>query len=125
MSKKQFEVVEGASADPSQFLGSVVLVGADGLPWTPGGDTDPVAVTWGTLGGKPATFPPTLGTTATTALAGNTALLKVGAAATDAKAGNYTPTIANVTGLQAALDAKATVTALAELAARVTTLEAV
>jgi hypothetical protein len=37
-----------------------------------------------------ATFPPTIGTTATTA-----------------KAGNYTPAIADVTGLQAALDGKA------------------
>lgn len=36
-----------------------------------------VAVTWGTLAGKPATFPPTVGTTASTALAGNTALVAV------------------------------------------------
>lgn len=79
--------------------------------------------TWGTLSGKPATFPPTTGTTATTALAGNTTLLKVGTTATDAKAGNYTPTVATVTGLQAALDAKATTAALAELVARVAALE--
>lgn len=81
------------------------------------------AVTWSTLAGKPATFPPTIGTTAATALAGNTTLLKVGTGATDAKAGNYTPTIANVTGLQAALDAKATAAALTALEARVAALE--
>jgi hypothetical protein len=45
---------------------------------------------WSTLTGKPSTFPPTIGTTSTTA-----------------KAGDYAPTIAGVTGLQAALDSKA------------------
>lgn len=68
--------------------------------------TIPAAATWDNLTGKPATFPPTIGTTASTA-----------------KAGNYTPTIAEVTGLQAALDAKATATALAELVTRVEALE--
>ena len=67
----------------------------------------PAAATWANLTGKPDTFPPTIGTTASTA-----------------KAGNYTPTIAEVTGLQAALDAKATATALASLVARVEALEA-
>lgn len=67
----------------------------------------PAAATWANLTGKPATFPPTIGTTASTA-----------------KAGNYTPTIAEVTGLQAALDAKATATALANLVTRVEALEA-
>lgn len=38
---------------------------------------------WGSVTGKPSTFPPTIGTTATTALAGNTA---IPAAYTDAKA---------------------------------------
>ena len=65
-----------------------------------------------------------LGTTATTALAGNTPLLAIGTTATTAKAGNWTPTIAQVTGLQAALDAKATAAALAALVTRVETLEA-
>ena len=67
----------------------------------------PDAATWANLSGKPDTFPPTVGTTAETA-----------------KAGNWTPTIAQVTGLQAALDAKATTAALADLAARVAALEA-
>lgn len=67
----------------------------------------PAAATWANLSGKPDTFPPTVGTTAETA-----------------KAGNWTPTIAQVTGLQAALDAKATSAALAALVTRVEALEA-
>lgn len=63
------------------------------------------APTWATLSGKPATFAPTVGTTAATALAGDTTLLAIGTTATTAKAGNYTPTIANVTGLEARLAA--------------------
>ncbi|MEI3845324.1 MULTISPECIES: hypothetical protein [unclassified Microbacterium] len=53
------------------------------------------AVTWATLTGKPATFPPTVGTTATTA-----------------KAGNYVPTSTEVGN---ALKAKAQVAALAAI----------
>lgn len=45
--------------------------------------------TWAGITDKPATFAPTIGTTATTA-----------------KAGNYTPTVAGVTGLEAALSAR-------------------
>ena len=72
------------------------------------GDTPiPAATTWDNLSGKPSTFPPTIGTTAQTA-----------------KAGNYTPAVAEVTGLQAALDAKATAAALADLVSRVEILEA-
>ena len=44
-------------------------------------------VTWATLSDKPSTFPPEIGTTATTA-----------------KAGNYAPAVGDVTGLQAILD---------------------
>lgn len=51
-----------------------------------GGSGDPV--TWDAVADKPATFPPVIGTTASTA-----------------KAGNWVPAIADVTGLQAALDA--------------------
>lgn len=46
------------------------------------------APAWGDVTGKPATFPPTIGTTATTALAGNTPLLAIGTTATTAMAGN-------------------------------------
>lgn len=61
-------------------------------------DLDPIGggggatVTWSTLTGKPATFPPTVGTTATTA-----------------KAGNYAPTTAEVAN---ALKAKTQIAAL-------------
>lgn len=63
------------------------------------------APSWGSVTGKPATFPPAIGTTASTALAGNTALLAIGTTATTAKAGNYQPTIAQVTDLEARLAA--------------------
>lgn len=107
MTQKQFVVVEAGMVDPSQFLGSVVLVDAEGNPWSPGGGAEPVVVTWATLSGKPATFPPTVGTTATTAAKGD-----------------HVHAVAGITGLQAALDAKATSAALTALAARVTALEA-
>jgi hypothetical protein len=42
------------------------------------------------LTGYPASFPPTIGTTSTTALAGNTALLQIGITGTTAMAGNKT-----------------------------------
>lgn len=87
-------------------------------------DAAEAAPTWASVTGKPATFAPTVGTTAATALAGNTALLAIGTTATTAAAGNHTHTVAQVTGLQAVLDAKATAAALADLAARVEALEA-
>lgn len=73
------------------------------------------AVTWGSITGKPTTFPPTIGTTATTAKAGNyvptwaeitskptTFAPSIGTTATTAKAGNYAPTAAEVlTAIQA------------------------
>ena len=63
-------------------------------------------VAWADVTGKPATFPPTIGTTATTAKAGNyvpTYAEITGKPATFAPA-THTHTIANVTGLQALLD---------------------
>ena len=57
MTKKQFVVVPDGEADPTQFLGQVVLVDEDGQPWSPGsGESSPVA--WGDVTGKPSTFPP-------------------------------------------------------------------
>lgn len=53
---------------------------------------------WNDVTGKPATFAPVIGTTATTAMAGNTPLLAIGTTATTAKAGNYVPTWGEVTG---------------------------
>lgn len=34
---KQFVVVESGAVDPSQVVGNIVLVDADGEPWAPGG----------------------------------------------------------------------------------------
>lgn len=62
---------------------------------------DDYAPTWAEVTGKPSTFPPTIGTTSTTALAGDTELLEIGTTASTAKAGDYTPTATEVvTALQ-------------------------
>lgn len=79
-------------------------------------DSGGAAPTWASITGKPSTFPPTIGTTATTALAGNTELLQIGTTATTAKAGDYQPTWAQVTGKPTTFPATvpvATATALA------------
>lgn len=111
------------------------------------------APAWADVTGKPATYPPTVGTTATTAKAGDyqptwaqvsgkpstfapaahdhvTAdVTGLDAALSGKAATSHTHTIANVTGLQAALDGKqasgsyATAAALADLVARVEALE--
>lgn len=82
------------------------------------------AVAWGDVTGKPATFPPVVGTTATTALAGNTPLLAIGTTATTAKAGNAARTAATVTATAVAPGTATNVQAiLAELSARITALE--
>ena len=63
-------------------------------------------VSWSSVTGKPTTFSPTIGTTATTAKAGNyvpTYAEITGKPETFAPA-THTHTIANVTGLQALLD---------------------
>lgn len=101
----------------------------------------PSTVAWADVTGKPATYPPVVGTTATTAKAGNyqptaanisdatavgrsvltaadaaaartaigagTSNLAVGTTATTAKAGNYTPTWAEVSGKPAVIAAGA------------------
>lgn len=84
-------VVSASGAAGAAPHGSIpiALYGADG-----GG---PVAVAWGDITGKPATFAPVVGTTATTA-----------------KAGNYVPTSAEVSN---GLKAKAQITALANVSA--------
>lgn len=62
--------------------------------------------TWSEVSGKPTTYAPVIGTTATTALAGNTPLLQIGTTATTAKAGNWTPpnVTTTVAGLMIAAD---------------------
>lgn len=52
-----------------QFVGRLELFNEDGTPWTP--DTGTTTVSWGQITDKPSTFPPTIGSTATTAVAGN------------------------------------------------------
>jgi hypothetical protein len=51
--------------------GQVLAWGDDGLAWQDGASGE---VSWDDVAGKPSTFPPTIGTTATTAMAGNTAI---------------------------------------------------
>lgn len=67
--KKVFRVDQMTAQPNGGVNGVISLVDAAGDPWTPGGDT---SVAWGDVTGKPSTFPPTIGTTATTAMAGNT-----------------------------------------------------
>ncbi len=49
------------------------------------GGSEPTVVTWDDVTGKPATFPPTIGTTAVTAMAGNAKPATAVAADTAAK----------------------------------------
>lgn len=74
----QFAVVSADAVKPGQALGTVALFNEDGTPWAPGGE-EPAAVAWGDVTGKPSTFPPA----------------------------THTHTIADIDGLQDALDAKA------------------
>lgn len=71
------------------------------------GESGPVSVAWADVTGKPATFPPTLGTTASTAAAGNH---------THAASAVSTAAITGVTGTNVQA-------VLAELAGRITALE--
>lgn len=62
----------GAVDSVNGQTGDVTLTASDvgALP----DDYTPPAATWGDVTGKPATFPPTIGTTASTALAGDTVI---------------------------------------------------
>lgn len=53
---KQFAVVEGGEVDESQIVGRIVLVDADGEPWSPEDGGGPVS--WTSVTGKPADYPP-------------------------------------------------------------------
>ncbi|GAA0766101.1 hypothetical protein GCM10009434_03210 [Brevundimonas olei] len=89
-----------------------------------GGEAAPVA--WADVTGKPATFPPVIGSTATTAMAGNTALLAIGTTASTAAAGNHThaATAVTVAAGTAGLAAGNVQTQLQALATRIAALEA-
>lgn len=90
---------------------------------------------WDDITGKPATFAPTIGATAVTAVAGNDTRLTAGAAgvatvraigstATTAAAGNHVHTATAVTATAITPGSATTVQGiLAELAARITALE--
>lgn len=97
--------VTGTNSENKNMKLQVKELEVNGQPISGGGS----AVAWAEVTGKPATFAPTIGTTASTALAGNTALLAIGTTASTAKAGNYTPTSAEVS---TALKAKAQIAAL-------------
>lgn len=129
----QYEVVS-EPLDPSQAVGQINLVTEDGEPFAgSGGESGPVK--WADIEGKPS-IPAaatvdnlggagTVGKTvmkagdaaaARTAIGAGTSNLKVGTAATDAKAGNWKPTATDVGApTQEQFDA---------LAARVSALEA-
>lgn len=145
MTGAQFQLVN-EQRDPQQALGRIALFNEAGQPVDVGGGAAGVA--WADVTGKPATYPPTIGTTASTAMAGNTPIpaaptadtlsgatavgrqvmtaadataartaigagtssLALGATSSTAKAGNYTPTTAEVSN---ALKAKTQITALA------------
>src|SRR5690606_25241692 len=85
--------------------------------WTPVTETNPLPIegdggggataTWDTLEGKPPVI--AAGDTqaqARSAIGAGTSNLAIGTTASTAKAGNWTPAVADVTGLQAELDGK-------------------
>ena len=79
MSAGAFVVVPAEAAPENPILGTVSFFNEDGSPWTPEGGGEPAAVTWGDVTGKPSTFPPA----------------------------THTHSIADIEGLQEALDGKA------------------
>lgn len=95
----------------------------------------PGPVAWADISDKPTTFAPTIGATASTAVAGNDTRLTAGAAgvatvraigstATTAAAGNHVHTATQVTATAIGPGSATTVQGiLAELAARITALE--
>lgn len=85
----------------SQEIAKAQPVYIDGLP-----EGDSGAVTWASVTGKPTTFPPVIGTSASTAKAGNyvPAWADVSGKPTTFTPATHTHTVANVTGLQAIID---------------------
>lgn len=93
---KSVPLIQKANASPNAIFAPVPV----DLEGGGGGET-----AWGDVTGKPSTFPPEVGTTATTALAGDTALLQLGTTAGTALAGNTAiptlPALASAAELQA------------------------
>ncbi|MEU4502648.1 hypothetical protein [Streptomyces sp. NPDC024089] len=72
---KYARLATGAHDDPNQAVVDITVIESD----LDGGGG---SVDWAAITGKPATFAPTIGTTATTAVAGSDSRLTVGAAGT-------------------------------------------
>lgn len=116
----------GTHDDPQQAVRDMVVIESD----LEGG-----GAAWDDITGKPSTFTPTIGATATTAVAGNDTRLTAGAAgtatvraigttATTAAAGSHVHTATQVTATAIGPGTATTVQGiLAELAARIATLE--
>ena len=80
MSDSAYVVVPAESANPNQILGRVSFFNEDGTPWAPeGGGDAPSSIAWDDVTGKPTTFTPAA----------------------------HTHSIADIEGLQEALDGKA------------------
>ena len=58
MAVGQFEVVPAATVKPGQSVGRIALFDSNGDPWAPGGESEPAAVAWEDVTGKPSTFTP-------------------------------------------------------------------
>lgn len=132
---KQVRVVSQASPNPNQGLEETAFFDEDGDPVEFGGDRGPVE--WSEVTGKPATFPPTIGTTATTAKAGNAVTAwadvtgkpatfppVIGTTSTTAKAGDAVQSASETPATPISPGSATDVQGiLAELAARVAALE--
>lgn len=106
-STKQVRVVTATAPVDGQDFEPTAFFDASGNPIDIGGGGEPTAVAWSDVTGKPTTFPPTIGTTATTAKAGNAVQTAAQTTATAVAPGTAT----NVQAI------------LAELSARITALE--
>ena len=90
-----------------------------------GGDDDSaVSVSWDDVADKPETFPPVIGTGSDEAMAGDTELLTIGTTGTTAAAGNHTHTAADINATAIAPGTATDVQGiLAELQARIEALD--
>lgn len=118
-SVKQVLVTSQATVTEGQGLEPVAFFDDEGNPVDIGGGSGPTDVTWGDVSGKPSTFPPTTGTTASTAKPGNwtPAWGDVSGKPSTFPPATHTHAVGEVTGLQAVLDDLETRLAALEAAA--------
>ena len=123
-STKQVRVVEQATPTPGQDFESTAFFDADGNPIDIGGGGGEAA-TWDTLADKPAVIAAGADAAAARAAIGaGTSSLVIGTSASTAKAGNAVQTATQTTATAIAPGTATNVQAiLAELAARITALE--